>query len=502
MAGLEEVLAAVPERYAGPGGAVAVLHRGQLMARHAWGWADVETRKPFTPATPFLMCSITKQFTCALLLDCFADPSMLDEEVRRIMPDLHGVSPGVLELCHNQSGLRDYWALAMLCGAPAEGRFDDADARTLIGRTRTLQFEPGTRYSYANQNFRILSDIMERRAGRAFGELLRSHVLDPAGMPHATLNPDTSRVPGGTVGYEGSVETGFRPAFNRICWTGDAGLSASLDDMIAWERSIDATRDDQRGIYSRLSAPAFFRDGGQAAYGFGLSRAPLLGHAATSHGGGLRGWRSFRAYLAEARVSVVVMFNHMADARAAGLDLLRTLLPPVAPAPAVDVPTGRFEEPETGLAVRIQPGKLLYTTFPETMDEGSIAKVRALPDGLWMDRPNENQSTRLIPVHGSPAADIEGVFHCAELGADLTCVNAGGVLYGAFSGFLGDGAMQALVPYGPDRWLLPCPRALDYSPPGDWTLRFRREDGRVNGVHAGCWLARQIPFERLTSARG
>jgi D-aminopeptidase len=55
--------------------------------------------------------------------------------------------------------------------------------------------------------------------------------------------------------------------------------------------------------------------------------------------------------------------------------------------------------------------------------------------------------------------------------------------------------MQALVPFAPDTWLLPCPRALDHSPPGDWTLRFR-SDGSV--VDVGCWLARNIVFERVT----
>ncbi len=498
---LDETLEALPGRYAGPGGAVAVLREGAVVARHAWGWADAEARVPFTPATPFLMCSITKQFTCALLLDRFADPSALDGEVRRALPDLAQAAPGILDLCHNQSGLRDYWALAMLCGAPVEGRFGDAEARTLIGRTRTLQFTPGTRYSYANQNFRILSDAMERRLDRPFAELLRSHVLDLAGMPRARLNPGTSEVMGGTVGYEGSVEAGFRPAVNRIEWTGDAGLAASLDDMIAWERLIDATRDDADSLYGKLTAPSFFRDGARASYGFGLSRAALLGHPATSHGGGLRGWRSFRANLPGSRLSVVVMFNHMADARAAALELLGALLPAIdAEAPAIALPAGRHVEPETGLAVRVaadgpRPARLLFTAHPETLDAASPTRLRVEPDGLWMDRPAENQSTRLEPVEAATEGS-EGVFHCRELGADLTCAHAGGVLHGAFSGFLGRGAMQALQPFGRDTWLLPCPRALDYSPPGDWTLRFR-PDG--SGVRIGCWLARGLDFERTGS---
>ena len=120
---LEAVIKDLPKAFAGPGGAVAVLKDGEVLARHAWGWANVERRSPFTPSTLFRICSITKQFTCALLLDAFPDPTVLDGDVRARLPKLAGPAPGALHLAHNQSGLRDYWAVAMLHGAPAESVF-------------------------------------------------------------------------------------------------------------------------------------------------------------------------------------------------------------------------------------------------------------------------------------------------------------------------------------------------------------------------------------------
>ena len=69
-------------------------------------------------------------------------------------------------------------------------------------------------------------------------------------MATAFLAADTRAMPDGTEGYEGSPAAGFRAAENRILWTGDAGLGASLDDMIAWERHIDATRDDADALYT------------------------------------------------------------------------------------------------------------------------------------------------------------------------------------------------------------------------------------------------------------
>jgi D-aminopeptidase len=511
---LDRIIETLPRTYPGPGGAIAVLRDGEVLVRHAWGWANAERRIPFTPRTLFRMCSITKQFTCAAVLDAFPDPSVLDDDVRARLPLLEQAPPGTLHLCHNQSGLRDYWAVAMLHGSPAEAAFGDTEAARVIAGTRTLHFAPGTRHSYVNQNFRILSEILQERAGRSFAELLRTHVFDPAGMETALLAADTRAMPDGTEGYEGTLTGGFRAAENRIVWTGDAGLGACLDDMIAWERHIDATRDDGHAPYRRLSAPVSFGDGTPAVYGFGLNRATELGRVITGHGGALRGWRSHRMYVSSERVSIVVMFNHLADAHDAAVDVLAAVLGEDRPARTATVPPpdwlGAYTEPETGLAVRVDAAaegkvRLRYGHFPELLDleadgtaQSPSARLRPGDGGLWMDRTFENQSSRLNPCDDAPAKDVTGRYRCEELDAELTVADAGGVLYGGFSGFLGQGRMELLGPVGGDVWVLPCPRALDHSAPGDWTLAFRRDGpAQVAGVEVGCWLARRLNYARV-----
>ena len=510
---LDRALEALPRAYPGPGGAVAVMRDGEVLERRAWGWANAELRIAFTPRTLFRMCSITKQFTCGLVLGAFPDPSALDADVGARLPNLQQPAPGALSLCHNQSGLRDYWAVAMLHGAPAESPFGDAEAARVIAGTRTLQFAPGTRFSYVNQNFRILSDILQARTGRSFAELLRSRIFEPAGMESAFLAADTRAMPDATEGYEGSAEAGFRPAENQIVWTGDAGMGASLDDMIAWERHIDATRDDPASLYQRLSAPVSFADGAPASYGFGLGRGMELGHAVTGHGGGLRGWRSHRLHVPAERVSVVVMFNHLANAHDAAVDVLAAVLDVDRPARASALPApgwlGAYVEPQTGLLVRLEEApegrvRLRYghgATLLDLNEDGTAgdddARLRPSDAGLRLDLPHDNQSSLLRACRGEATPDVAGRYHCAELDADLTVADAGGVLYGGFSGFLGQGRMELLAPAGPDLWALPCPRALDYTPPGDWTLAFRRDDaGRPAGVEVGCWLARHLTYVR------
>lgn len=508
---LDRLLRDLPRAYPGPGGALAVLRDGEVLVRHAWGFANAERRIPFTPRTQFRMCSITKQFACAAMLQACPDPEVLDPLIRARLPllDRH---PGVLHLAHNQSGLRDYWAVAMLHGSPAEAPFGDAEAARVIAGTRSLQFDPGTRYSYVNQNFRLISDALEEHTGRGFAELLRTQVFDPAGMQGAVLAADTRAMPDGTEGYEGSVATGFRAAENRILWTGDAGLGASLDDMIAWERHVDATRDDPDAPYARLSAPVTFADGVPATYGFGLGRGTEFGRAATGHGGALRGWRSHRLHLAAERISVVVMFNHLSDAYGAALDALAAVLGEERPKPDAALPApawlGAYADPVTGLSARVESAgggvlRLRFGHVPERLElrpDGSATNGRTtlhFDGALRMERAAENLVTTLEPRPGEAARDIAGRYRCAELEAELEIAEAGGVLYGAFQGFLGQSRMELLEPVGPDLWVLPCPRALDHAPPGDWTLAFRRDAGRVGGLTLGCWLARGLDYARI-----
>jgi D-aminopeptidase len=508
---LDRALQTLPLAYPGPGGAVAVLREGQVLARGAWGWANAELRAEFTSKTLFRICSITKQFTCAAVLDAFPDPSVLDSDVHARLPALQEAPPGALHLFHNQSGLRDYWAVAMLHGAAAEQPFGATEAAEIIGATRSLQFAPGTRYSYCNQNFRILSEILMGRTGKDFAELLRTRLFDRIGMETALLAADTRALPDGTEGYEGSQAAGFRPAVNRIVWTGDAGMAASLDDMIAWERHIDATRDDPDALYSQLSAPVAFSDGRPALYGFGIRRAKELGRQVSGHGGALRGWRSHRLYCPAERVSVVVLFNHLSDAHDAAVDLFAGVLgedKPVRPPLPSPPPAwlGAYMEPETGLSARIEPladgVRLRFAHAPEELPasedgaeiEGEI-RLRPDGDGVLMDRPPENLSTRLVRCAEGPGGDITGRYRCEDLGAELTVTGAGGVYYGAFSGRLGQGRMELLNLIGADVWALPCPRALDHTPPGDWTLAFHRDTaGGAADVTVGCWLARGLSY--------
>jgi D-aminopeptidase len=509
---LQQALDILPVRFKGPGGVAGVVKDGYVLARQAWGYADLATGKALTTSQRMPICSISKQFTCGVLLDTVGDPTRLDGRLADFFPDFESRLPSVENLCNMQSGLRDYWALTVVQGAHPDGLFRREDARALLAHMRTPHFEPGSSYSYSNGNFRVLSDLLEEHTDRSLAELYRDRIFEPANMETAVFSPDTSERVDGTIGYEGNHQTGFFPAINRIYWTGDAGINASLEDMLAWEQYIDATREDAQGIYRRLSQPQMFQNGATAWYGYGLSHERVSGFDVTGHGGALRGFRLQRLYMPSQRLSVVVLFNHEADAHEAARMLLRAALGDTT----TTTPTGRVDPGWNGHYLIESSGHLLdieanggaldvrYATHPDKLQlyGGNIAKSPTMTlirdgDSITLECPGENLITRATRVAGEADKDLEGRYYSRELEATLEIEMTGTALFGRFDGLLGCGPMHAIYPVGRDVFVLSCQRSMDAPAPGNWTIQIRRDAaGSVDGLVVGCWLARNITYER------
>ncbi|MEO3388850.1 D-aminopeptidase [Mesorhizobium sp. CAU 1741] len=511
---LERAIEALPLEYPGPGGVAGVVSDGEVITARAWGYADLAWHRQMLASTRLPICSISKQFTCGVLLARLASLDELEGGLGRLLPRFKEPLPSVAELCHNQSGLRDYWALSVLLGASAGHTFSRDDAIRLFEGMESGHFAPGTRYSYSNGNYRLLAELVEAETGSPLEAHYRDLIWGPAGMETAVAAPDTRFPVDEVIGYEGNAVCGFYPAVNGIYWTGDAGISASLTDMLAYESWIDRHRDDEGSLYARMTRPVTFKDGTPAAYGYGVARGKLEDMDTTGHGGALRGFSAYRLHIASRRLSVFVAFNHEADAQQAALRLARAALglPEPRTTAADESWRGRWMCSETGLLCRIDAGETgAFLNFSSSVErllpasDGSlhgpgVVVVRRGP-ALRMLRKNENLVCHLEPLESVETADageIAGRYVCDELGAAMVIEAADGGVYARFEGFLGAGPMELVRPAGPDMWTVATRRTLDAPAPGDWTLSVRRGTaGAVTGCVLGCWLARGLRYHKV-----
>ncbi|KAI2835471.1 hypothetical protein CBS147353_7979 [Aspergillus niger] len=525
---MQAILEAVPSRYRGPGGAVAIIKDGELAGKLTWGYADLRKRISMTSSTLMPICSITKQMLCLILKDLERNPTPAMVERGNIPQQLSDafrqlVSPELIDsnglridhLCNNQSGIRDYWAMSMFWGTQPEGEFSLAgDAKKALDRTKSLHFQPGTQFSYCNLNFHILARIVEQVSGASLGKLLSERLFLPAGMKTAFLCADNAELPAPCVGYEGNESFGYIPAVNRTQWSGDAGVVASLEDMIAYECYLDQAWADRGSVYREIAKEPSFDDGTPAAYGYGLEHI-MFGQTTTiGHGGAIRGYRLHRTQVPSERLAVVVMLNHEIDAAEVAGHILQEAHSLPAQHGLLSMPVanwvGFYFDPDAQLVVEVRlggPGEVIltYTGDEETLKlterceaRSDLATATLCSDTLLLHRKYDNrhiQAKRITAGQQPTKGDYVGQYHCAEVDSIFQCSGDGGMLYGSFKGFLGHGPAELMRYLGDDIWFLACARGLDAPAPGNWTVVFQRDvQGEVVGVTFGCWLARKVTF--------
>lgn len=257
-------------RFAVPGGALAIVKGGRLVAARGYGLADREKGTPVEPTSSFALASLSKSITAAAALKLVEQGRLrLDDPALAILatvkqgPRARVADPQVLgitvrELLNHSSGLpRDPAAIG--CSPPA---VPPLLAPTIAcAMTKPLAFAPGTRAQYSNLGFDVLGEIVRIRSGAPdYGEAVQQLVLSPIGIDGARLEArQPTYLPGQVVGYAaggGRRLPGGGPP-NR---SPAGGWVASVVEMARFLAAIDGTHGrpllSQAMIDEMLARPA------------------------------------------------------------------------------------------------------------------------------------------------------------------------------------------------------------------------------------------------------
>lgn len=167
-----------------PGLALAQVRDGRVVHQRAYGFADVETRRPLTVDTVMCGASLTKAAFAYMTLQLVQEGLIdLDAPLTRLLPrplpeyaefkDLAGdprwkrFTPRML-LSHS-SGLLNW-------------RFINDDGRL------DIKYEPGSRYVYSGEGIQVMQLAVEQRTGRPAAELMQKRVFDRFGMKDTSMS--------------------------------------------------------------------------------------------------------------------------------------------------------------------------------------------------------------------------------------------------------------------------------------------------------------------------
>ena len=296
-----------------PGCAVGVGVRGRPVLERAYGMADLERDVRNAPDTIFEAGSVSKQFTAAAVLLLARDGTLsLDDPVRKHIPELpdYGAPLTIRHMLTHTSGLRDWGAVAGIAGWP-RGRRAHTHAHVLdiASRQKSLNFAPGTDWSYSNTGYNLAAIIVSRVSGRSFAEFSRERLFTPLGMTRTSWRDDYTRVvKHRAIAYEQAAD-GYHEDMPFENVHGNGGLLTTVGDLLRWNENFVTPKIGDAAFVKEEQTPGRFNDGRAHDYAFGLYVRPYRGLAEVSHSGSTAGYRAFLTRYPEQHVSVAVLCN-------------------------------------------------------------------------------------------------------------------------------------------------------------------------------------------------
>ena len=296
----------------GPGAAVLVVHRGNIVLREGYGAANVELSVPMRPEHVFRIGSITKQFTAVAILQLVeAGKIKLEDDITKYVPEVQtgGHTITLEHLLTHTSGLPSF------TGQPTWGaaaREDMSLARTLeFIRDQPLHFAPGTQWDYCNTDYRLLGAVVEKASGQSYARYMDDRIFGPAGLTHTSYDETRRvtplRIPGYTADRAGTISNA---AFVSMSQPHGAGaLMSNVDDLWKWQQALMAGKLVSRDLVQRAHTSARLADGREAGYGFGWSVSFTAGHRSIEHGGGIQGFATHALSVPDADLFVAVFCN-------------------------------------------------------------------------------------------------------------------------------------------------------------------------------------------------
>jgi CubicO group peptidase (beta-lactamase class C family) len=215
-----------------PGGyAFEVLHKGQVVAKAAEGWARApwEQHHPsvkWTLHKPMGVASVSKTITAVALLKLWEETGQKFALDRPFWPHIQAICPEasadarqvtIRQLLRHRSGFKKIGD----CNNPK-------DLEKLL--TQPLAHQPGTHYAYDNNNFYIARLVLEQIGHVDYTSYVKGHVLEPMGITDMETHFQAHQPMCG-YGKLGSTRPGYPFDWNCKATAGAAGWYASIDDL-------------------------------------------------------------------------------------------------------------------------------------------------------------------------------------------------------------------------------------------------------------------------------
>ncbi|MBL0024277.1 MAG: serine hydrolase domain-containing protein [Saprospiraceae bacterium] len=285
-------------------GTILVSEKNKVIYKEAFGMANKEKEQPLTIQSSFYLCSVSKQFTAmAIMILKQKNKLSYDDKLSKYFVEFPSYANDVTirHLMTHTSGIPDHYRL----GAYKKG-LKNADVFSLLIKQDTLDFAPGSKYSYSNGGYVLLAMIVEKVSKQPFHIFMKENIFKPLGMKN-TLVFDESKpeIKNRVIGYNASGN----PDDYELFTTGAGGVFSTVDDLFLWNQSLFTNKPISQKTLADAFKTTTLNDGSISNYGFGWVISDRNGKKIVRHSGSLVGFRTFIERNITDRYSWILLTN-------------------------------------------------------------------------------------------------------------------------------------------------------------------------------------------------
>ena len=308
-----------------PGVALAIVSREGIMHMQTWGVRSIDTREAVHSDSVFRIASMSKTFagaSAALLVD--QHYQSWDTKITDLFPGMNlgtrSSSSGITlkHVVSHSTGLMPHSYSNLLDDGVSYDRI-----KHNFSKIPTV-CPPGKCYGYQNVVFSLIGDVVEQSTEESYEKFIYEQIFKPLGMITASVgmeaylkNDEATKPHRRSRGAWRTTST--NPAYYSVAPA--SGINASIFDMSMWVRANLGAFPEifSPNFLSQMHKPIIATPRGnyfnrwtgleKAYYATGWRVFDYNGQRVVHHGGGVRGYRSEMAFVPEADIGLVLLFN-------------------------------------------------------------------------------------------------------------------------------------------------------------------------------------------------
>ena len=319
-----------------PSMSACIIHNTTILWKNSYGFSNLETQKPATTQTIYIVASITKTITSTALMQLYDQGLFdLDDDVNAYLPfslrnpNYPNDSITIrMILSHSSSLVTDplsyHWfnfsspPPIPWYPAPWLQEYLLPGGAYYTPEIWDTTHQPGTYMQYANINFDIAAYLVQLLSGQPFHEYCNDHIFTPLGMTRTGFRlPD---LPIGDVAFPYLFENGSfiaLPQYQLLHYP-IGGLMTTIDDLTCFliahmnQGVYNGTRilqNDTVTLMHTIQPPGNIYRNFHYGLGFMIIEKPLQQTTHIGHSGDIPGAHT-RMYINQAKnISIICFFN-------------------------------------------------------------------------------------------------------------------------------------------------------------------------------------------------